>query len=241
MENDYINKEEILKRAEKFFKDTIVNNHISNLEKLTSLKNFKYNPFLIKYLANFLTGSANPRSIAKALIYPRILGTSITTSFGQNVQNFCSTVLPGFGSTTSGIDFEFVDQVDQRKKYCQVKAGPQTINKDDIETIDRHFKSIKRLASTNNLKLQIDDLVVGILYGTQKQLSRHYIEISKSYPVLIGEDFWYHLTGDTDFYFDLINTFGDIAESYDGKKKLNKVIDKLAKEIQEVLIEETGI
>jgi len=85
-------------------------------------------------------------SIARALVYPRILGTSIATSFGQNIQRFCTEVLSGFGSAISGVDIEFIDQLDGRKKYCQVKSGPETINKDDIETISRHFLGIKGIA-----------------------------------------------------------------------------------------------
>ena len=99
--------------------------------------------FLYKYLAKFLTGNDDAESIAKALIYPRILGSSITTSFGMQVQKQITTLFPGFGSTTSGIDIEFVDAIDGRKKYCQLKAGPNTINKDDIKTVVDHFKSIR--------------------------------------------------------------------------------------------------
>lgn len=77
------------------------------------------------YLANFLTGNSSPKSIAKALIYPRILGTSITTSFGTNIQKFTNDVLDAFGSTTPGIDIEFIDRIDGHKKYCQMKSGTQ--------------------------------------------------------------------------------------------------------------------
>src|SRR5690606_17298596 len=99
------------------------------------------NPFLDKYKAQFLTGNDSPESVAKALIYPRVLGTSINTTFGSKMQKFCSEVLEGFASTTSGIDIEFIDLVDGHRKYCQVKAGPNTINKDDVDTINRHFQA----------------------------------------------------------------------------------------------------
>ena len=32
--------------------------------------------------------------------------------------------------------------IDGEKKYCQLKSGPDTINKDDVETIAGHFKSV---------------------------------------------------------------------------------------------------
>jgi hypothetical protein len=39
------------------------------------------------------------------------------------------------GSVVHGIDIEFIDAIDGRKKYCQLKSGPSTINKDDVVTI----------------------------------------------------------------------------------------------------------
>ena len=188
-------------------------------------------------MATFLTGRSDAKSIAKALVYPRILGTSITTSFGQNIQKFCSSVLSGFGSTASGIDIEFVDNVDGRKKYCQVKAGPQTINKDDITTIKSHFRSIRNLARTNNLDVRLDDLIIGVLYGSVDELSANYLAVQKDYPVYVGEMFWHRLTGDKDFYFDLIEAFGSVAKKADAKNLLNKIIDDLSKEVQAKIID----
>jgi hypothetical protein len=76
---------EILEKAKEWFKNIIAVNHISNTRKLRKSSEFNINPFLAVYLANFLTGNSSAKSIAKALIYPRILGTSITTSFGTNI------------------------------------------------------------------------------------------------------------------------------------------------------------
>ena len=80
------------------------------------------------------------------------------------MQAFCKDVLAGFASTTTGIDIEFVDQIDGRRKYCQIKAGPNCINKDDITTILHHFDAIRRLARTNGLReFNADiDCIVGV-------------------------------------------------------------------------------
>jgi hypothetical protein len=110
---------EILDKAKEWFRNIIAVNHIANTRKLKKSSEFNINPFLAIYLANFLTGNSSAKSIAKALIYPRILGTSITTSFGTNIQKFTNDVLDAFGSTTPGIDIEFVDRIDGHKKYCQ--------------------------------------------------------------------------------------------------------------------------
>lgn len=224
-------KKQVLKNAQDWFKNTIAVNHIVNTKKLKNPKEFNINPFLSVYLANFLCGDSKPESIAKALIYPRVLGTSITTSFGQNMQNFTNNVLSSFGSTTSGIDIEFNDQVDGEKKYCQLKAGPNTINKDDVETIAGHFSSVISLGRTNNIKLSFDNLIVGVLYGENSDLSSHYKRITKQYhyPVVVGQEFWKRLTGDEDFYADIIKCIGEVAREADFAKELDDVVNNLAK------------
>lgn len=225
-----IKKQEILEAAKGWLRDTVVPNHYKNTHKLVDPSEFNINPFLVTYLARFLTGKADAIGIAKALIYPRVLGTSINTSFGQNSQKFTNDVLKSVGSTTVGIDIEFYDQLDGRKKYCQLKAGPNTINKDDVATIHGHFSQIKNLARTNNLKLQTDDLVVGILYGGRHELSSHYktIEANYHYPVYIGQEFWTRLTGDENFYFELAQALASATLEFDGVALLDQTIQKLA-------------
>src|SRR5690554_1099487 len=208
-----INKIEILSAAKAWFKDTIAVRHIKNTEKLVNPKEFDINPFTAVYLANFLTGNSSPESIAKALLLPRVLGTSITTSFGTGMQRFTGQVLNTFGSTTAGIDIEFIDQLDGRKKYCQLKLGPNTINKDDVVTIAGHFRSVINLSRTNNLNVPHSDLIVAVIYGEPRQLSNHYRKITSDhhFSVHIGQDFWHRLTGDPEFYGELLEAIGSVA------------------------------
>ncbi|CVH22953.1 hypothetical protein I5L16_12845 [Serratia marcescens] len=228
---DKENRESILEKSKHWFIEKIAKSHIRNTIKLTNPKEFNINPFLNIYLSNFLTGNSSPESIAKALIYPRVLGTSITTSFGQHIQSFISEVLDGFGSTTSGIDIEFIDQVDGMKKYCQIKSGPNTINKDDVETIAGHFRGVINLGRTNNLKLGFENMIVGVIYGEELELSTHYKRITNQYhfPVIVGKDFWHRLTGDENFYKDLAEAIDDAVKDSDYSTELDTVIKSLAR------------
>ncbi len=225
-------KIEILNKVKEWFRTTIIPNHISNTEKLTDPEEFNINPFLVTYIAAYLTGELTPASIAKALIYPRVLGTSITTSFGQNMQTFISDVLKDtFGSIVPGIDIEFTDAIDGRKKYCQAKLGPNTINKDDVVTIHDHFRAAKNLGKTNKLPVQQHDLVVGILYGELGQESSHYKKLrdTHDYSLHIGMDFWHRLTGDENFYTELTTAIAEVAIEAQGKDLIEDVTKRLAK------------
>ncbi len=223
----------IIESGKEYFRSIIIPNHIRNLEKL-HLNSFKINPFLINYLASFLCGNTLPESLAKALVYPRILGSSINTTFGQNIQIFISQLsdIAGAASGIPGIDIEFTDALDGRKKYCQCKSGPQTINSDDVTSIMAHFKALINKARLDRLPIQIDDLIVGILYGEDP--STNYKIINTTYPVYCGEEFWEHLTGDKNFYMRLAKAFGQVAEEdgIDGSKLIMRKVHEIAKEIE---------
>ena len=180
-----------------------------------------------------MLGDSSAKSIATALVYARSLGSSINTTFGTSLQKFCSNILSGYASTTSGIDIEFIDFIDGRRKYCQFKAGPNTINKDDVKTIIDHFAAVKNLARTNNLNIGFNDLIVGVFYGEPKDLSNHYKQIQKQHPIHIGKDFWYRLTGDKNFYGELTSAIDDVAAEYDARTMLQSVISDLSQEIEQ--------
>ena len=229
-------KLKIIESGKQYFRDIIIPNHIKGLKKL-KLKDFTINPFLINYLASFLCGDSSPLSMAKALVYPRVLGTSINTSFGQNIQIFISNIALSTGSASGidGIDIEFIDALDGRKKYCQCKAGPQTINHDDVATILGHFKSLLNKARLDKLSLQIDDLIIGVLYGEEKELSGNYKTIDAHYPVYCGAEFWKHLTGDENFYHRLAKAFGEVVEqdNINGSQLILDKIQEISYEIEQ--------
>jgi hypothetical protein len=229
-------KIKIIESGKAYFREIIIPNHLKGLQSL-KLKDFNINPFLVNYLAAFLCGNTEPDSLAKALVYPRILGTSINTSFGQNIQIFISQLaeVAGSASGIDGIDIEFVDALDGRKKYCQCKAGPQTINKDDVATILGHFTHLQNKARLDRMDVNIGDMIVGVLYGEKEELSGNYKNIDKTCPVYCGAEFWEHLTGDKHFYHRMAKAFGEVVEedSIDGSHMILAKIEEIAQEIED--------
>jgi len=193
--------------------------------------------FLTPYLSYYLTGKISPEGIAKSLVLARVLSSSITTSFGTNLQNFISTVLVNaYGSIVHGVDISFVDRIDGRTKYAQLKRGPNTINSPDVKTIHDHFKDIKNLARTNSLQILNSDLIVGVLYGKDEFLSAHYLKLRNEhyYTVLAGNDFWLRLTGDAQFMDKLAKVIRESFDDVDTTSILNEVIKELS-ETEEIL------
>lgn len=227
-------EKELLEIITTYFKDKIFENHkINSLKTHSKLKSYKINPILVKYLSKILENEFTPIGIAKALYYPRILGTSINTSFGTRIQNMFVELKLAEGSLIKGMDIEFLDKVDNRKKWCQLKSGPNTINSEDVSPLLKKFTTVTNLARTNSMKLNNSDLILGVLYGEENQLSQHYQKIDSQFPVIIGKEFWHRITGFQDFYDKLVSNLDLMILSLDTEDFFKKGYMALAKEILE--------
>jgi len=227
-----IDKKRILTTFKKWFKDSIAINAVKNTKKLDSVKSFDINPFLRHFNSNYLFGNSNPESIAKSLVLFR-LPYSINTSFGTNLQKFITDELSNvIGGSASGVDIEFIDQIDGDKKYCQLKAGPNTINSDDVEPIAKKFQYIINKSKIDNLKLGFHNMVVGTFFGEREELSKHYINIEEKHNISVypGSEFWLRLTGDNNFYKDLIDVASKIGREVDGVNVISETVELLSKD-----------
>jgi hypothetical protein len=228
-------KKGLTKQIVAYFEEHIFKNHIeASLKNHTKLKSYNINPIVIKYLSKILEDNYSARGVAKALFYPRVLGTSINTSFGTRIQNMFVALEIAEGSKIKGMDIEFSDKVDKRKKWCQLKAGPNTINSEDVQPLIKKFTATIQLARTNRALKGIsnNDFIVGVLYGEHAELSMHYREIDKTHPVFVGKDFWHRITGYPDFYEGLVTELHGIINNLDTKDLINKGIHELTADIE---------
>ncbi len=223
----------LLEIVAKYFEDKIFENHKINSFKVHSkLKSYNVNPILVKYLSKILVGEFSPIGVAKALYYPRILGTSINTSFGTRIQNMFVELNLAEGSLIKGMDIEFIDKIDGRKKWCQLKSGPNTINSEDVNPLLKKFSTVTNLARTNSINLNNSDLILGVLYGEESQLSQHYRKIDEQFPVIIGKEFWHRITGYPNFYSKLVSNLDEMIFSLDTEEFFKKSYMALSKEIE---------
>jgi hypothetical protein len=131
------------------------------------------------------------------------------------------------------MDIEFIDKIDNRKKWCQLKSGPNTINSGDVMPLLRKFSTVANLARTNAINLNNSDLILGVLYGNETQLSMHYKMIDKRHPVIIGKEFWHRITGFPNFYDKLISKLDFLIADFETEDFFKKGYLALAKEIED--------
>ncbi|MGB0427605.1 MAG: PmeII family type II restriction endonuclease [Flavobacteriales bacterium] len=228
-----MNENQLLEIITEYFKEKIFDNHkINALKSHSKLKSYKINPIIVKYLSKILENDFSPIGIAKALYLPRVLGTSINTSFGTRIQNMFVELQLANGSLIKGMDIEFIDKVDNRKKWCQLKSGPNTINSEDVNPLLKKFDTVANLARTNQINLNNSDLILGVLYGNEAQLSQHYKKIDEKHPVIIGAEFWHRLTGFPSFYNKLVINLDTMILSLDTENFFKEGYLALAKEIE---------
>jgi hypothetical protein len=230
-----ITETELLEKIVKYFEINIFENHINaSLKKHSKIKNYNINPIVVKYLSKVLDNNYSPEGIAKALYYPRVLGTSINTSFGTKIQKMFIKLNLAEGSAIKGIDIEYFDKIDGKKKWCQLKSGPNTINSEDVNPLIKKFTNTIKLARTNDALIgsNNNDFIVGVLYGEESELSMHYKKIDEIHPVIIGRDFWHRITGYPHFYQKLVNSLHQIIDDLDTKDFITKGCDELAEEIK---------
>jgi len=228
-------EEQLIKTIVEYFETKIFKNHIkASLKTHSKLKSYKINPIVVKYLSIVLEGNFTPEGVAKALFYPRVLGTSINTSFGTRIQNMFVELEIASGSLIKGMDIEFIDKIDNRKKWCQLKSGPNTINSEDVKPLIKKFTKTIKLARTNRASSNISnsDFIVGVLYGESSELSMHYKKVDKTHPVFVGCDFWHRITGFPDFYNGLVTALHECINQLDTKEFITKGCDELANEIR---------
>jgi Type II restriction endonuclease EcoO109I len=230
-----MNQKELLREIVKYFEKNIFENHINaSLKKNSKLKSYNINPIVVKYLSKVLEGNYSAEGVAKALYYPRVLGTSINTIFGTNIQKMFIKLNLAEGSAIKGIDIEFFDKIDGKKKWCQLKSGPNTINSEDVSPLIKKFTNTIKLARTNDALIgsNNNDFIVGVLYGESAELSMHYKEIDKTHPVIIGKDFWHCVTGFPNFYDGLVSELHKAINNLDTKDLINNGCSELAEEVR---------
>ncbi len=226
-------EKQLLTQIVNYFETYIFQNHIeASLKNNAKLKSYNINPIVIKYLSKVLEGDYTAKGVAKALYFPRVLGTSINSSFGTRIQNMFVELGLAQGSLIKGMDIEFVDRIDGRKKWCQLKSGPNTINSEDVNPLIKKFTNVTNLARTNSINLNNSDLILGVLYGEDNQLSQHYKRIDKQFPVIVGKDFWHRLTGYPNFYEGLVKELHKSILTIDTKDLMNKGCSDLEDEIK---------
>lgn len=224
-----MNEQELLDQFRTYLDTRIFQPHLTSLiGEFSNLSDYNVNLFLTPYLSKILGNDITPENLAKALYYPRVLGTSITTTFGSHIKKILVDLqlAEAYPQSRSNIII-FRDRVDGNQKVCFLKAGPNTINADDVRPIQQKLENIENF--------NIENKTIGIISGTYDRVSRSYLRLQQDHNInlLVGEDFWHRMTGFENFYPNILRILNEIDNTIDVGDNFQRGLDRLTDQIRE--------
>lgn len=169
-------------------------------------------------------GLKDARSIIKFLLHERFERGAVTSA-GDMFQKLAAI----FCEPTGVEGADLMKRKEGRYYYIQVKAGPNTVDKDACIKLSNDLRKAQRrhLGAIT---------VFGMAYGSEEQISnivRSYLDVDM---MLIGKDFWEFISGDPDCLQELYEIAGEVARSF--RDKRGRTIAQLLEEKLEQLLKE---
>ncbi|MEJ2148173.1 MAG: PmeII family type II restriction endonuclease [Chloroflexota bacterium] len=185
----------------------IVHFHNARLDRLAriSLSEVlrKKNPYLFR-AKNMLSAGDLVRAILDAF-----LSSSEEKLFGDFLESLAIFVsgqtCDGKKSTAEGLDLEFDHE--GVRYLVSIKSGPNWGNSSQVRRLEDNFKRAVIVQRQSQSRLTIQP-VLGICYGRAATRDRG------AYLRIMGQSFWYLLSGDPDLYLDIIEPIGHRAKEH---------------------------
>lgn len=195
-------------QVERFVSENIGTFHTNKLHALQSL-NLKRvlrakNPYLFK-AKNILVASDLITQILDAY-----LSSSEEKIFGDFLEDLALFIVEqtydGKPSGNTGIDFEFVDDKNVLH-LVSVKSGPNWGNSSQTNKLQADFERAINVIRRRVRRRQVQ-AVLGICYGrTRTSHLRNYMKV-------VGQNFWYLISGNKNLYVDIIKPLGHEARKH---------------------------
>lgn len=217
-----------------------VNNHIvmfhdkriKCIETLELADLLKKNPYLFK-AKNLEVASELIQSLLEAF-----LSSSEEKMFGDFLEDMAVFISErtknGHKSSGQGIDLEFIEN--STHYLISIKSGSNWGNSSQHKKLNQDFQNaVKVIRQSGNKKFV--QPVLGICYGKTKTSY-----MKSGYWKLVGQNFWFFISGDLDLYKDIIEPVGHQAKLHNDKfnSRRSEVINTLTREFSNRFCSESG-
>ncbi|MDR1021154.1 MAG: hypothetical protein LBL73_10385 [Synergistaceae bacterium] len=210
---------------DEFYKSLIANLSNLNIKKVMRRKN----PYLFR--AKAMNGAAQ---IVDALL-SAFVSSSEETIFGNVFfEPIARAASKGYKALAEGVDI--MVERDDTIYAIAVKSGTSVFNADSRKKQEQNFMAAQKLAQQAKKRFVP---IVGYGYGKKRQSDRGR---PKFYTELAGQDFWEEITGDNDFYIELIRIMDKLPEKYikEFEVAYHKTANRLVKEFTNEFCAEDG-
>jgi len=184
---------------------------ITLLENAKLEKLLKKNPYLFK-AKNLVTANELIESLMEAY-----LSSSEEGLFGEFLENLAVFVaqktVDGHKSAASGVDLEFIKN--GIHFVVSVKSGPNWGNSSQQSKLEQDLKNAVVRIKQSKVAANVQP-VLGICYGkTKTSYLRGYLKI-------VGQNFWYLISGNKDLYREIIEPIGYRAKEHNDDFDIEK-------------------
>ena len=114
----------------------------------------------------------------------------------------------GNKALAEGIDVMVEDKEENIIYAIAVKSGPSVFNADSKKRQEQNFNAARKLAQQAKARYEP---IIGYCYGKKRSSGRGRPTI---YKELAGQEFWAELTGDQEFYLNIVKYMGMQPEKY---------------------------
>ncbi|MCL1941007.1 MAG: hypothetical protein FWG09_03620 [Synergistaceae bacterium] len=216
------------KKLNDFINNNISEFHLNRIKSLSRLKLDEVlkrkNPYLFK-AKNIRTCEEFVKTIVDAY-----LSSQEETIFGEFLEKLaiyvCGETMGGYKSGIEGIDLEI--NKDNTRYIIAIKSGPNWGNSSQIKKMKDNFKTAKKTLRTQNAGMNIE-AINGCCYGKSNKPDKG------DYFKYCGQQFWYFITEDINFYIDIIEPLGYKAKEKNDEfyTEYAKVINKFTEEFSQ--------
>lgn len=142
----------------------------------------------------------------------------------------------GSKALAEGIDIMIENRGENIIHAVAVKSGPSVFNADSKKRQEQNFTAARKLAQQAHAQY---DPIIGYSYGKKRSTGNGKPTI---YRELAGQDFWYELTGDRDFYLKIITYMGTKPEQYleQYRESYNRASNRLVMQFTTLFCDEDG-
>lgn len=215
----------ILDKVNTFVNENIVTFHENKLSRLRAMNLRELlrhkNPYLFK------AKNINKASDLVEVLLDAQISSSEEKMFGDFLENLAvfiaSQTCGGRKSAATGIDLEFED--DGKVYLVSIKSGPNWGNAAQQRRQEGDFQTAVKVLKQSGHKLHVEP-VLGICYGKTKT------SWLRGYMKVVGQNFWYLLSGNENLYTDIIEPLGYRAKEHNENyaKEKSKIINTFTKE-----------
>ncbi|GAP05328.1 MAG TPA: cytosolic protein [Anaerolinea thermolimosa] len=219
-----------------FVNEHIQSFHVRRLERLSqlTLKDLiQKNPYL------FRAKNVNRASELIEQTMAAFLSSSEEKIFGDFLESLALFVaqqssIDAHKSATSGLDLEF----SKNGVYyvVSIKSGPNWGNSSQHSKLEDDFRKAQIRLRQASVKLNVVP-VLGICYGKSRS-----VWTKGGYLKLVGQNFWALISGEKDFYIQIVEPVGYRAKEHNERYLLEKdrIANKLTKDFIEHFCDERG-